>query len=67
MSDLTYRKHVADMIVRRVLSHVENCEELAAALKREYPFGDDPQGREIWLDALLRHTHEYLVQERQKM
>jgi hypothetical protein len=67
MSDPSYRKHVADMVVRRVLSQVDNCEDLAVALKREYPFGDDPQGREIWLDAVLRHTHAYLVEERQKM
>jgi hypothetical protein len=60
-------KHVADVVVRRVLSRVENLADLGAALEREYPFGSDPLERQIWLGALLRHTYDYIVEERKKM
>ena len=60
-------KHIADTVIRRVLSQVENRTDLGAALEREYPFGDDPLERQIWLDALLRHAHEYTMHERKKM
>jgi hypothetical protein len=67
MNEPAALKQIADTVIRRVLSEMENRPDLGAALEREYPFGDDPLERQIWLDALLRHAHEYTMHERKKM
>jgi hypothetical protein len=68
ISDSANQKLVAELVARNVISKAENCDELVVALEREYPFrDDDPKGREIWLDALLRHAHDHIRHERQKM
>jgi hypothetical protein len=49
-------KHVADIVIRRVLAHADTAADLPSALDREYPFGDDPQAREIWLNTVRQHA-----------
>jgi hypothetical protein len=44
----------ADIIIRRVLADVDSGTDLAEALNKAYPFGDDPEERQIWLEALIR-------------
>jgi hypothetical protein len=58
MPELTSLEQVADSIIRRVLAEVTDPESLADALNRANPFGNDPHGRRLWLDALLRNAHE---------
>lgn len=56
MPQLSTLKLVADIVVARVLSDAVETEDLAAVLEDAYPFGNDPCGRQVWLDALLRHA-----------
>ena len=62
MPELVTLKHVADLIVDRVLSETKNIAELKAALENAYPFADHPDGRQIWTDALRRHALEFSPQ-----
>jgi hypothetical protein len=62
MPELVTLKHVADLIVDRVLSETRNRAELNAALENAYPFADHPEGRQIWVDALQRHALEFSPQ-----
>ena len=48
--------HIADLVIKRVISEVEDKEHLAEALERAYPFGDLPFAREVWDEAIARHT-----------
>jgi hypothetical protein len=59
MPELVTLKHVADLIVDRVLLETRNRAELNAALENAYPFADHPEGRQIWMDALRRHALEF--------
>jgi len=52
-------QHVADIVVRRVLANANDPGDVSSDLDREYPFGDDPQAREIWLDAVRQYVSEY--------
>lgn len=45
---------VAEMIIRRVLDETHSNTNLAEALRRVYPFEDDPRGRQVWAEALQR-------------
>ena len=45
---------VADIVINRVLRETRPGEELARALNEAYPFGDDPRGRKVWLEALIQ-------------
>ena len=45
---------VADIVINRVLRETKPGEDLARALNDAYPFGDDPHGREVWLEALIQ-------------
>ena len=56
MPQLSTLKLVAGLVVARILSHAAEHDDLAAALEEAYPFGDDPSGRQVWVDALLRHA-----------
>jgi hypothetical protein len=56
MPQLSTLKLVADIVVSRILHNAEQYHDVAAALEEAYPFGDDPHGRQVWLDALLRHA-----------
>ncbi len=47
---------VADIVINRVFQEIRPGEDLARALNEAYPFGDDPHGREVWLEALLRNA-----------
>jgi hypothetical protein len=58
MPELVTLKHVADLIVDRVLAESKNTAELSEALENAYPFADHPEGRQIWIDALFRHAIE---------
>jgi hypothetical protein len=49
-------KYVADLVLERVFAEIKPGEDLAVALKKAYPFGNSEVGRQIWLDALLRHA-----------
>jgi hypothetical protein len=62
MPELVTLKHVADLIVDRVLAETKNSAELRAALENAYPFADYPEGRQIWKDSLLRHAVEFDTQ-----
>lgn len=67
MREVSILRLMADIVVRRVLSDPENRTDLGRALEREYPFSDHPQGRQIWLDALLRHAYHHQSSQRQIM
>ena len=54
MADRSALLKTADGIIRRVLADAGSNTNLADALNNAYPFGDDPHGREIWLEALIR-------------
>ena len=49
-------KHVADIVIRRVLADTGTAVDLPSPLAREYPFGDDPQALEIWLNTVRQHA-----------
>ena len=49
---------VVDSIIDGVLSTPDKSVPVRQALERAYPFGNEPTGRLIWDDALLRHAHE---------
>jgi hypothetical protein len=57
MPQLSTLKHVADIVVSRILANAADHEDVAAALEEAYPFGDHPHGKQVWLDALLRHAY----------
>ena len=57
MPQLSTLKHVADIVVSRILANASDYEDVAAALEEAYPFGDDPYGKQVWLEALLRHAY----------
>lgn len=50
--------HVASLVIDRVLAKVDPNTDLCEALNRAYPFGDDPVGREVWIEVLLRNAVE---------
>jgi hypothetical protein len=50
--------HVATLVIDQVLAEVDNNTDLCEALNAAYPFGDDPEGREVWLEALLRNAFD---------
>ena len=54
MAERSTLLQTADVIIRRVLADADSTTDLADALNKAYPFGDDPQGRDIWLEALIR-------------
>lgn len=56
MSDRDLLQRIADAIVRRVVK--EHPHDAPAALRRAYPFGDSPEGIEIWIESLKRHGVE---------
>ena len=56
MPQLSTLKHVADIVVSRILADAAQYKDVAAALEEAYPFGDDPIERQVWMDALLRHA-----------
>jgi hypothetical protein len=58
MSELEDLKDVADLIIRRVLAEATDAASLAEALNRANPFGDDPHGRRLWLEAILRNAYK---------
>lgn len=43
-------------MIREVLMNADETTDLAEALKNAYPFDDSVEARQIWLDALLRHS-----------
>jgi hypothetical protein len=57
MTDLHDLPDVADMIIRRVLAEATDETSLADALNRANPFGDDPYGKQLWLEAILRNAY----------
>ena len=61
MPELITLRHVADLIVDRVLAETKDTAELRAALEEAYPFAGHPDGRKIWIDALRRHALEFPV------
>jgi hypothetical protein len=48
-------EHVANIIIRRTMSEVQDPQQLRDALSRACPFTDDPLFYEVWLRALERH------------
>jgi hypothetical protein len=58
MPELATLRHVADLIVDRVLAETKNVGDLGSALENAYPFAEHPEGRRVWVDALLRHALE---------
>jgi hypothetical protein len=48
-------EHVANIIIRRTMSEVQDPQQLMDALSRACPFTDDPRFYEVWLRALERH------------
>ena len=57
MPQLSTLKHVADIVVSRILTNASDYENVSAALEEAYPFGDDPYGKQVWFEALLRHAY----------
>ena len=58
MTDLHDLSDVADLIIRRVLAEATDETSLAEALNRANPFGDDPYGKQLWLEAILRNAYK---------
>ena len=58
MPQLSTLKHVADIVVSRILANAADYEDVAEALEEAYPFGDHPDGKEVWFEALLRHAYK---------
>ena len=56
MAQRSTLEYIADLVIRQVLAQVDDATPLAEALERAYPFGDHPNGRQIWMDALLRNA-----------
>jgi len=50
--------HIANLAIQRVLVECTDPTLLTKALEEAYPFGDLPEGREIWVNALLRNGIE---------
>ena len=50
--------HIANLAIQRVLVECTDPTLLTKALEEAYPFDDLPEGREIWVDALLRNGIE---------
>lgn len=48
-------EHVANIIIRRTMSEIQDPQQLMDALSRACPFTDDPLYNEVWLRALERH------------
>lgn len=48
-------EHVANIIIRRTMSEVQDPQQLMDALSHACPFTDDPIFYEVWLRALERH------------
>ncbi len=57
MTDLHDLSDVADLIIRRVLAEATDETSLAEALNRANPFGEDPYGKQLWLEAILRNAY----------
>ena len=56
MNQLLLIEQTAELIIRRVLADVKDTQSLPGALDRANPFGENPFGRHLWMDALLRHA-----------
>jgi hypothetical protein len=54
-------KFVADLVIERVLAELKPGDDLAEVLQKAYPFENSKQGRQIWLDALLRHAADQRI------
>lgn len=54
MPERSTLEYVADLIIQRTIASVSP-EDLEAALQRAYPFGDDPVGYRVWVEALKRN------------
>lgn len=61
MPELVTLRHVADLIVDRVLAETKDTTDLPAALENAYPFAEHPDGRGIWIDSLRRHALEFPI------
>ena len=49
-------EHIADIVIRRALSDVEyNGADIWETLRAAYPFGNSPEGRVVWVQAMLDH------------
>jgi hypothetical protein len=57
-AELRRLKDIADLTVRRVIASFLEYPSgsLNDMLERAYPFGDDPSGRQVWADTLLRYA-----------
>ena len=51
---MAQRSTLVQVADNRVFRDIRPGEDLARALNEAYPFGDDPRGREVWLEAFLR-------------
>jgi hypothetical protein len=48
-------EHVANIIIRRTMSEVQDPQQLMDALSHACPFTDDELFHDVWLRALERH------------
>lgn len=63
MSQRWMLDYIADSIIDGVLQAPYKVLPVRQALERAYPFGDQPAGRLIWEDALVRHAHRIATVE----
>ena len=56
MPEQSTLSYVADLVIQKVLMDADTPADLGEALERAYPFDNSPHSRQIWMDALLRHT-----------
>ena len=55
---MAQRSTLVQVADNRVFRDIRPGEDLARALNEAYPFGDDPRGREVWLEAF--HRKQYM-------
>jgi hypothetical protein len=56
--------HIANIVIQRVLAECTDASLLIQALEEAYPFGDLVDGRQIWVDSLLRNGIEHTAATR---
>ena len=47
---------IADAVIKRVISETPPNDSIKEALRRAYPFDNDPTGAEVWDEALVRNA-----------
>ena len=55
MRQISTVDYLADLVVKEVLAGTADASSIYNVIERANPFGDNPRGRQIWTDALVRN------------